>query len=110
MNSTNLTIIISAADQAAAQADTSVDYFIHGASPTGAEPATHYFSSGFFSNDEVDKINNVVAWDSMIRCPEWQMALAAEGLQAVVVEQPVANQGLVTEDLQTVTPPISQQT
>ena len=88
MNSTNLTIIISAADQAAAQADTSVDYFIHGASPTGAEPATHYFSSGFFSNSEVDKINNVVTWDSMIRCPEWQMALAAEGLQAVVVEQP----------------------
>ena len=88
MNSTNLTIIISAADQAAAQADTSLDYFIHGASPTGAEPATHYFSSGFFSNSEVDQINNVVTWDSMIRCPEWQMALAAEGLQAVVVEQP----------------------
>ena len=87
MNSTNLTIIISAADQAAAQADTSVDYFIHGASPTGAEPATHYLSSGFFSNEEVDKINNVVTWDSKIRCPEWQMALAAEGLQAVVVEQ-----------------------
>ena len=87
MNSTNLTIIISAADQAAAQADTSLDYFIHGASPTGAEPATHYFSSGFFSNSEVDQINNVVTWDSMIRCPEWQMALAAEGLQAVVVEQ-----------------------
>ena len=88
MNSTNLTLIISAADQAAAQADTSLDYFIHGASPTGAEPATHYFSSGFFSNSEVDQINNVVTWDSMIRCPEWQMALAAEGLQAVVVEQP----------------------
>ena len=88
MNSTNLTIIISAADQAAAQADTSLDYFIHGASPTGAEPITHYFSSGFFSNEEVDKINNVVTWDSKIRCPEWQVALAGEGLQAVVVEQP----------------------
>lgn len=88
MNSTNLTIIISAADQAAAQADTSLDYFIHGASPTGAEPATYYFSAGFFSNEEVDKINNVVTWDSMIRCPEWQVALAGEGLQAVQVEQP----------------------
>ena len=91
MNSTNLTIIISAADQAAAQADTSVDYFIHGASPTGAEPATHYFSAGFFSNDEVDKINNAVAWDSMIRCPEWQVALAGEGLQAIIKE-PIAIQ------------------
>ena len=88
MNSTNLTIIIAAADQAAAQADTSLDYFIHGASPTGAEPATYYFSAGFFSNEEVDKINNVVTWDSMIRCPEWQVALAGEGLQAVQVEQP----------------------
>ena len=88
MDSTNLTILIAAADQAAAQADTSLDYFIHGASPTGAEPASHYFSAGFFSNDEVDKINNVVTWDSLIRSPEWQMALAGEGLQAVQVEQP----------------------
>ena len=88
MDSTNLTILIAAADQAAAQADTSLDYFIHGASPTGAEPATYYFSAGFFSNEEVDKINNVVTWDSMIRCPEWQVALEGEGLQAVVVEQP----------------------
>ena len=85
MDSTNLTILISAADQAAAQADTSLDYFIHGASPTGAEPATHYFSAGFFSNDEVDKINNDVTWDSLIRCPEWQAALAGEGLQQIIV-------------------------
>ena len=87
MDSTNLTILIAAADQAAAQADTSLDYFIHGASPTGAEPTTHYFSAGFFSNDEVDKINNVVAWDSLIRCPEWQVALAGEGLQFVSPKQ-----------------------
>ena len=88
MDSTNLTILIAAADQAAAQADTSLDYFIHGASPTGEAPPTHYFSAGFFSNDEVDKINNDVTWDSKIRCPEWQVALAGEGLQAFQVEQP----------------------
>ena len=87
MNSTNLTIIIAAADQAAAQKDFP-DYFNAPASADGNAPASHYFTSGFFSNEEVDAINNLVAWDSMIRCPEWQVALAGEGLQMIVPEQP----------------------
>jgi len=82
MNSTNLTILINAADQAAAQKDFP-DYFNTGASADGQEPATHYFTQGFFSNQEVDFINNEATWDSMIRCPEWQQALAGEGLQMI---------------------------
>lgn len=82
MNSTNLTIIIAAADQAAAQADFP-GYFNARASADGQEPATHYFTQGYFSNAEVDFINNEAAWDSMIRSPEWQAALAGEGLQMI---------------------------
>ncbi len=84
MNSTNLTIIIAAADQAAAQKDFP-DYFNTGASADGQEPATRYFTQGFFSNQEVDFINNEATWDSMIRSPEWQAALAGEGLQMIEV-------------------------
>ena len=84
MNSTNLTIIIAAADQAAAQKDFP-DYFNTGASATGEAPATHYFTQGFFSNQEVDFINNEATWDSMIRSPEWQQALAGEGLKMIEV-------------------------
>ena len=90
MNSTDLTIIIAAADQAAAQADFP-DYFNTGASATGEAPATHFFTQGYFSNTEVDAINNVVAWDSMIRCPDWQVALAGEGLQMIQPGTPNAD-------------------
>lgn len=90
MNSTNLTILIAAADREEAQADMGADYFNAPASPTGAEPATHYFTQGFWLNSEVDKINNVVAWDSLIRAPEWEMALAAEGLQYIRPPEPDA--------------------
>ena len=89
MNSTDLTIIIAAADQAAAQADFP-DYFNTGASATGEAPASHYFTQGFFSNLEVDAINNLVTWDSMIRCPDWQVALAGEGLK-MIVQDPLQN-------------------
>ena len=89
MNSTDLTIIIAAADQAAAQADFP-DYFNTGASADGHAPASHFFTSGFFSNQEVDAINNLVTWDSMIRCPDWQSALAGEGLQMIVETPDVA--------------------
>ena len=88
MNSTDLTIIVAAADQSAAQKDFP-DYFNAPASATGQEPAEFFFTSGFFSNAEVDKINNLVTWDSMIRCPEWQVALAGEGLQMIVETQSV---------------------
>lgn len=87
MNSTDLTIIIAAADQSAAQADFP-DYFNTGASADGQEPATHYFTQGFFSNLEVDAINNEATWDSTIRCPDWQVALAGEGLKMIVQTDP----------------------
>ena len=91
MNSTNLTIIIAAADQAQAQTDTSPDYFNAPASATGTAPATHYFTQGHFLNTEVDTINNKVKWDSLIRGPEWQQSLAGEGLQMITPEQPNAD-------------------
>ena len=89
MNSTDLTIIIAAADQAAAQADFP-DYFNAPASADGHAPASHYFTQGFFSNQEVDFINNEATWDSMIRCPDWQVALAGEGLKMIVETPDVA--------------------
>lgn len=97
MNSTNITILINAADQVAAQKDFP-DYFNTGASATGEAPATHFFTQGYFSNTEVDKISGNkdpitgarISWDSMIRCPDWQVALAGEGLQMIVETPDVA--------------------
>ena len=49
------TVAVTAADQAAAQAEFPA-YFLAGASPTGAPPATHYVTSGPFDNDELAAI------------------------------------------------------
>ena len=89
-NSTNVTIIIAAEDQAAAQADLGPDFFIAPASPSGVAPATHFFSSGWFLNTEIDRITDVVTWKKKIRSPDWQVALAGEGLQIIRPPEPDA--------------------
>ena len=84
MDSTNVTIIIAAADQQAAQADLGADFFITPASATGQEPATNYFTSGWFLNTELDRIADEAQWKKKIRSADWQVALAGEGLQMIV--------------------------
>ena len=86
---TYATVIISAADQGAAQADFP-DYFHTGASADGNAPATFFFTSGAFSNTEMDKLADLVAWKKKIRSPDWQVALSGEGLQMIQPEQTIA--------------------
>lgn len=81
-NFTCSTIIVLAADRLKAQAVSSDQYFNAEASETGEAPATHYFMSGPFSNEEVDAIVNTV-WPKWVRSDDWQGALAGLGLAAV---------------------------
>ena len=82
-NYTNCTIIVLAADRIKAQAVSSDQYFNAEASADGLAPATHYFMSGSFSNEEVDAIVNT-AWPKWVRSDDWQGALAGLGLVQVV--------------------------
>lgn len=86
---TQATVIVSAADQAAAQKDFP-EYFNTGASADGNAPASAYFTSGSFSNDEMDKLSDTVTWKKKIRSPDWKSALAGEGLKMIVETPDVA--------------------
>jgi hypothetical protein len=82
------TVIISAADQAQAQADMGAGFFVTALSPTGEPPATNYMSSGPFNNSELDFICNTATWPKKIYFgQDWQAALDAEGLQ--LVQEPI---------------------
>ena len=81
---TQATVIIKAADQAAAQADMGDTVFIVSASPTGEAPATNYVTSGPWSNAEMDQMANDVVWPKkMYFGTDWQAALAANNLQII---------------------------
>ena len=78
------TVIVTDADRAAAQAAIGSGFFTASVSPTGAAPATHWISSGAFSNDELNQIVNSATWQRLIYFGEdWQAAIAAEGLLPV---------------------------
>ena len=82
---TQATVIIAAADQAAAQADMGDTVFIVGASPPGEAPETNYVNSGPWSNAEMDQMANDVAWPKkMYFGTDWQAALAANNLQVIL--------------------------
>ena len=93
-NYTNCTIIVLAADRLKAQAVSSDQYFNAEASSDGLAPATHYFMSGPFSNEEVDAIVNTV-WPKWVRSDDWQSALAGLGLTQVVPVIPEADPSVV---------------
>jgi hypothetical protein len=81
---TQATVIVAAVDQAAAQADMGDTVFTTGASPKGKLPATVYFTSGPWSNDEMSKMANDVMWPKkMYFGTDWQAALAANNLQMI---------------------------
>ena len=81
---TQATVIVAAVDQAAAQADMGDTVFTTGASPKGKLPATVYFTSGPWSNAEMDQMANDVVWPKkMYFGTDWQAALAANNLQVI---------------------------
>lgn len=90
---TYATVIIAAADQAAAQAEYP-DYFhagyyeaIEGADPT---VATNYVTSGPFDNTELADIINDVTWPRKVYFGDAQQVLAALNLKPVqVLAEPV---------------------
>lgn len=79
------TVIIADADKAQAQADLGDGFFNFALSATGDVPATHWMSSGPFSNDELDRIvNHVVTWPAQVYLGrDWQGAIAEAGLVPV---------------------------
>lgn len=84
MDYTFATVIIAAADQAAAQADLGEGFFVTALSATAEPPATNFMSSGPFDNSEMNKICNEVSWPKKVYFgQDWQAAVAAEGLQLV---------------------------
>lgn len=83
MTSTFATVIVAAADQAAAQADLPGHFTAaYAADSTG--PATHYVSSGFFFDTELDMIVNEAEWPKRVRFGDAAAALAGLGLVPVI--------------------------
>jgi hypothetical protein len=88
MNYTTSTIIVKAVDRLKAQAVTNDQYFNAEASTDGLAPATHYFMSGPFSNEEVDALVNTI-WEKWVRSEDWVGALASINLLPVVPTEPL---------------------
>ena len=80
------TVAISAADQAAAQAQYP-DYFTTGASETGDLPITHYVTAGPFDNNELAAIMNSTDWPKRVAFgQDAQAGMAQLGL--ILVTEP----------------------
>ena len=93
MSYTQATVIIAAADQAAAQADfpgsfTSGFYeATEGADPT---VATNYVCSGLWTDSDLSKVVNDVTWPRKVYFGDAQQVLAALNLKPVqVLAEPV---------------------
>ena len=91
--STAATVIIAAADQAAAQADLP-GHFILGyyEDVPGADQtvATHYVDSGWWYDSELDMIVNTVKWPRKVYFGDVQQVLASLNLKpAQVLAEPV---------------------
>jgi hypothetical protein len=87
MHSTQATVIIADADKAQAQADLSTYQFTTPLSETGEAPATHWMSSGWWYDDELDNIVNVFTWPKQIYFgSDWQAAIEKAGLMVVQPE------------------------
>jgi hypothetical protein len=81
-SSTLATVIVLAADQAAAQADFP-DYFNAPASPDGQPPITNYLTNGYFDDNELDTICNDVAWPRKVYFGSLETGLQKAGLMLV---------------------------
>jgi hypothetical protein len=85
MDSTLATVIVLAADQAAAQADFP-DYFNAPASADGQLPITNYLTNGYFDDNELDTICNDVTWPRKMYFGSLETGLQKAGLMLVVPE------------------------
>lgn len=85
-DSTLATVIVLAADQAAAQVDFA-DYFTAPASADGTAPATHYLTNGYFDDNELDTICNDVTWPRRVYFGSLDVTLAKAGLVLVQVTE-----------------------
>ena len=90
-NWVSATVLIAAADQQGVQAALAdPTLFVTPASPTGAEPATAFFTSGPWSTGTMDEMTaKSFPFNIHVRDPDWQVALAGEGLQMIVID-PIA--------------------
>lgn len=83
-NSTFANVFVAAAGQAAAQADMGEGYFTAPLSADGSAPATHYWSTGYWLDSELDFIVNEAAWPKTVKFGDASQALADMGLQPVI--------------------------
>ena len=90
MTSTFATVVIPSESQAAAQADLP-GHFTSAYAADATGPATHYVSSGFFFDTELDVIVNEAEWPKVVKFGDASAALAELGLVPVV--EPVDAQG-----------------
>ena len=81
-DSTLATVVIAAADQAAAQADFP-DYFNAPASADGQPPITNYLTNGYFDDNELDTICNDVTWPRKVYFGSLETGLQKAGLMLV---------------------------
>jgi hypothetical protein len=79
--STFASVFIPASAQAAAQQDLGEGYFTAPLSADGTAPATHYWSTGYWLNTELDFICNEATWPKTVKFGDAQAALASMGLQ-----------------------------
>jgi hypothetical protein len=86
--STFASAFVEAEYQEQAQQDMGVGYFTAPLSPTGEAPSTHYWSTGYWLNTELDFIVNEATWPKTVKFGDAQAALASMGLMPVV-EEPV---------------------
>jgi len=82
MNSTLATVIVLAADQAAAQLDFPF-YFTAPASTDGTLPVTHYLTNGYFEDTELDTICNDSTWPRKVYFGALDVGLQKAGLMLV---------------------------
>lgn len=92
MNSTFANVFVSSEEQKAAQADLGEGYFTAPLSETGNAPATHYWSTGFWYDSELDYIVNEATWSKVVKFGDAQAALQSMNLQSVaqIQEEPNA--------------------
>jgi hypothetical protein len=80
--STFASVFIASEDQPAAQADLGEGYFTAPLSADGTAPATHYWSTGYWLDTELDFIVNEATWPKTVKFGDAQAALESMGLQA----------------------------
>jgi hypothetical protein len=86
--STFASCFVEAQYQAAAQQDLGEGYFTAPLSADGTAPATHYWSTGYWLDSQLDFIVNEATWPKTVKFGDAQAALASMGLMPVV-EDPV---------------------